>query len=220
MGNSKKDQIQETPQQRAMVEFALNRFQDWKQRWLPVQKNLMSQIQAAGKEGSAAREAAAGKTATDTTIQFAKAQGGVQKALTNTGASAGSSKFNLGVAGLGADQAKSKGLGLMVADQLVDDAYLQGLSAIAATGRGERATVADALGRSARQSSAQAAADAEAAMAERAGNAQVAGQLVGFGLQGALSKAPADTGFGSVPGGYVDPGTGNQFNNPSGFVPG
>lgn len=216
---SKKDQIQETPQQRAMAEFAVNRFQDWKQRWLPVQKHLISQIQAAGKEGSQAREAAAGKAATDTAMQFAKTQAGVQKALTNSGAGAGSSKFNLAVAGAGGDQAKSKGLGLMVADQMIDDAYVQGLSAIAATGRGERATVSDSLGRMARQSGAQAAADAEAALSQRMGNAQVAGQLVGFGLQGALSKTP-DTGFGSVPGGYVDPGTGNQFNNPSGFTAG
>lgn len=57
---SKKQEQQETPQQRAMVDRAVNLFQDWKQRWLPVQRNLRGQIQAMGKPGSQAREAASG----------------------------------------------------------------------------------------------------------------------------------------------------------------
>jgi hypothetical protein len=215
----KSNEVQETAQQRAMADYAINRWADWKQRWLPVQKHLTAQIQAMGKPGSAAREAAAGKVVTDTTMQFGRAQGAVQKALTNSGAAAGSSRFNLGVTGLGEDQAKSRGLGLMASDQMIDDAYVQGLSAITATGRGERAIVADSLGRQAQQSTRQAMADAEASATERAGNAALIGQFAGYGLQRAMSPGTAAGPTGSVPGGYVDPVSGNQFNNPSGFVP-
>lgn len=216
----KKQEQAETPQQRALVEHAVNQFADWKQRWLPVQKNLMSQIQAMGKPGSQAREAASGKATTDSAIQFNKAQGALQKTLTNTGAGVGSSKFNLAVAGAGEDQAKSNAFGKTIADQQIDDAYVEGLSTIAATGRGERAQVGDSLGRMATQSSRQAAADAEASATERAGTAGLAAQIGGFGLQrtlGALGTTqPVDTGFGSVPGGYnVD---GRQFNNPSAYM--
>jgi hypothetical protein len=215
----KSNEVQETSQQRAMAEYAINQWADWKQRWLPVQKHLTAQIQAMGKPGSAAREAAAGKVATDTTVQFGRAQGTVQKVLANSGARVGSGRFNAAVTGLGQDQATSKGLGLALSDQMVDDAYVQGLSAIAATGRGERAAVADSLGRQAQQSSRQAMADAEAAATERSGNAALIGQFAGYGLQRAMSPGAPVGPAGSVPGGYVEPITGNQFNNPSGFIP-
>src|SRR5882672_159894 len=212
----KKQEQQETPQQRAMVEHAVNQFQDWKQRWLPVQKNLMGQIQAMGKPGSQAREAASGKATTDSAIQFNRAQGALQKTLTNTGAGAGSSKFNLGVAGAGEDQAKSSAFGKTIADQQISDAYTEGLSSIAATGRGERAQVSDSLGRMAESSSRQAAADAESSAIDRASTAGLASQIGGFGLQQSLGSLGTTQPVGSVPGGYnVD---GRQFNNPSAYV--
>lgn len=214
----KKQDQKETPQQRAMVEHAVNQFQDWKQRWLPVQKNLMSQIQAMGKPDSQAREAASGKATTDSAIAFSRAQGALQKTLTNAGAGAGSSKFNLGVAGAGEDQAKSSAFGKTIADQQIDDAYVEGLSAIAATGRGERSQVGDSLGRMASNSSRQAAADAESSAMDRASTAGLVGTIGGFGLQQSLGSlgTTQPAGAGSVPGGYnVD---GRQFNNPSAYV--
>jgi hypothetical protein len=212
----KKQEQQETPQQRAMVEHAVNQFADWKQRWLPVQKNLMGQIQAMGKPGSQAREDAAGRASTDSAIQFGKAQGALQKSLANTGAGAGSAKFNLGVTGAGEDQAKSKAFGLTVADQQINDAYVEGLSALAATGRGERAQVGDSLGRMAAQSSRQAAADAESSAIDRASTAGLVGQVAGFGLQQSLGSLGTTQPVGSVSGGYnID---GRQFNNPSAYI--
>jgi hypothetical protein len=195
----------------------MNRWADWKQRYLPMQKRLISQITELGKPGSAVRESASGRAATDTTMQFAKAQGAVQNALTNTGAQVGSSKFNLGVAKLGEDQAKSRGLGMAMSDQLVDDAYVQGLSSIAALGKGERAQASDSLGRMASISGRQAASDAEIAANERAGNAALIGQFAGYGLQRAMSPTAPMQPTGSVPGGFnID---GRQFNNPSAWTP-
>ncbi len=73
---SKAGQVQETGAQRAQSEHAMELLQDYKQRWLPVQKKLASTIQQAGKEDSAARRMAAGKSsgsahAGDTVLQGA-----------------------------------------------------------------------------------------------------------------------------------------------------
>lgn len=220
MAGGGKNKVEETSQQRALADFAMNQLKGYKQRWLPVQKQLAQQIQSTGEKDSAARRAATGKASTDTTLQFTQAQGALEKTLANNRVNLGSSRAKLAISGMGADQAKSTGISSMIADQQIDDAYLSGLSALTTIGRGERAQVADSLGAQARQSSVQAAADAEASMAQRAGNMRVAGQLVGYGLGAAMGpKAPAsDTGFGSVPGGYVAP-DGRQFNNPSAYTP-
>lgn len=214
-----KSTVDETPQQRAMTEHALSQWADWKQRWLPVQQNLSKQIQSMGKEGSFERETATGRAAADVGTQFQRAQGALEKSLENSGAGVGSSKFNLSVSGLNEDKAKSRGLGMTSADQSIDQAYIEGLQALTAIGRGDRAQVGDSMGDLARNSARQAQADAEASLNERAANAQVIGQGVGFGLQQSMSKMTPDSGFGSVPGGYSAPGATARFNNPSGYIP-
>jgi hypothetical protein len=111
----------------------------------------------------------------------------LQKTLANNGVM-GSSRSKLAVSGLGDDAAKSKGLGITMADQQVDDAYTQALGALAATGRGERASVGDSLAQQATTSARQATADAQVSLAEREGNARTVGTLAGFGLQSGMSK--------------------------------
>src|SRR6266850_3449458 len=132
-------EIQETAQQKAMAEHAVNLMNDYRQRWLPVQQRLASQIEAEGAEGSAARKEATGKAATDVQMQFGGAQGALEKGLSNAGAAVGSSKSNLAAGGAGADLAKSKGLGGMIANEQINDAYTQGLGALMALGQGKSA---------------------------------------------------------------------------------
>lgn len=183
-------QVQETPQQKAMAEHAVNLMNDYKSRWLPVQQKLAGQIEATGAEGSAARKEATGKAATDVQLQFGQAQGALEKGLSNSGAAVGSSKSNLAIAGTGADIAKSKGMSGMIADQQIDDAYTQGLGALMATGQGKQATVANSLASQAQQSGFQSAADARASLAEREGTAGLVGQVAGYGLQSAMGSGP------------------------------
>lgn len=195
MSGGGKNQISETPQQRAAVDHAVNLMADYKQRWLPVQQNLAQHIVESGKAGSRERTAATGRASTDNAIQFSRAQGAVEKSLTGSGAAPGSAKFNLGVTGLGEDQAKSRAMGAVMSDQMVDDAYTKGLTALMATGRGERQQVGNALGDQATMSGRQAAMDAEAALQQRAGQAGLVGQFAGFGIQQGF-KTPTDQGPG------------------------
>jgi hypothetical protein len=183
---SKAGQVQETGAQRAQADHALALLQDYKQRWLPVQQKLASTIEQEGKEGSAARRLAAGKSSTDVAMQFDKAGGALEKSLSNTGAAPGSSRANLAITGLGSDAAGSTGMGHMMSEQAIDDAYTQGLGALTALGRGERATVGQNMSNMAANSAAQASADAASALATREGNAALIGQVGGFGLQQGL----------------------------------
>ncbi len=184
------DQVQETPAQRAMAEHAVLLMKDYEQRWLPVQQHLAKSIQAEGAPNSAARREAAGKAATDTNIAFGRAQGQLEKQLSNSGAAPGSSKANLAITGLGSDLAKSEGLSTTVSDQQIDDAYTQGLSALMNIGRGKAAGVSNSLASQANQSATQARADASASLAEHQGQAQLGGQLAGYGLQSAMAPGP------------------------------
>lgn len=179
--------VEETPQQVALAQYASDQMFDYEKRWLPVQKNLIAQAQDMGKADSAVRNRAEGRVAADSTAQFGAAEGALEKTLANNGV-LGSSRSKLAITGLGDDAAKSKGLGITMADQQVDDAYTQALGALAATGRGERAAVGNALNDQASSSARQATADAEAALADRAGKAQMVGQLAGFGLQSGMSN--------------------------------
>lgn len=220
----KADQAKETPQQRAMAELAIKQMADYRKRWLPVQRKLAENIQRAGKADSFERDAAAGRASTDTAVRFGEARGGMEAALTDAGAGPGSSKFKLATTGLGDDEATSRGLSYVASDQAIDDAYIEGLGALTAIGRGERAGAVRGMQDIADMSGRQASADAELSAQRRSGNAALVGQTIGFGLAGAMQapgaapKAP-DSGFGSVPGGFVAP-TGQQFNNPSAYTGG
>ncbi len=190
MGKKGSNQVEETSQQRALAEYARQQYADYKQRWLPVQKNLAAQIQEMGKDDGRVRVRAEVRASTDTAARFNQAEGVLEKSLANN-ANLGSSRSKLAITGMGEGQAKSTGLGITLADQQIDDAYTEGLGALAAIGRGERQAVGNSLARQADTSARQAEADAEMALQERAGNARTIGQFAGLGLQQGLGKLGA-----------------------------
>lgn len=187
----KSGQVKETPQQKAMAQVAMAQLADYRKRWLPVQRNLAETIKRDGAADSSARRQAAGQASTEGAVRFGEARGALESALTDSGAGVGSSKFKLATAGLGDDEATSRGLGFVAADQAIDDGYMQGLGALAAIGRGERANAMGGMARVADMSGQQAKADAEMSAQRRAGNAQMVGQLAGFGLSQAMRPAAA-----------------------------
>lgn len=203
------NQVNETPQQRALVNFALQQLQDYKQRWLPVQQSLGRQITEMGKPGSAEEKGAEGRATTDTSMQFAQAEGALQKTLANRGANVGSSRFKLATTGMGEDEAKTRGLGLTMADQQIQDAYTKGLASLTAIGRGDKAIVANGLADQAAQSARTAQASAETSAMERAGNAEMLGQIGGFGMQQAFGPSTPQSQLTVDPQGY-------GINNPYG----
>jgi hypothetical protein len=223
---SKAGQVQETGAQRAQADHAMNLLQDYQQRWLPVQQKLASTIEQEGAKGSSARQLAAGKASNDVAMNFDKAGGAVEKSLANAGVEPGSSRSNLAITGMGSDEAGSKGLNHLMSDQSIDDAYTQGLGALTALGRGERAQVGQNMSTEAAASAAQASADAQASLATHEGNAALIGQVGGFGLQQGMKgwNTPAASGTGiaghssgDVQGLFSNNGYGSTTPNPSGI---
>lgn len=178
--------VQETPQQRAMVELAINQLADYEKRWRPVQMRFAKQVGAMGADNSTARRAAAGAAATETTARFEQGRGALEAALAGSGAGLSSGRAKAALIGMGDDQATSRGMGLAGADQAVDDAYTQALGALASIGRGEKATATNAMAQQADTSARIAQNDAAMSAANRAGNMQLAGTVAGLGMGSAL----------------------------------
>lgn len=192
MGKSS-GETKETPQQAAMVERAQNQLADYKARWLPVQKQFARQIEGLKDSNSGERQRARGHAAVEAQAQFGRAQGALEKNLSNTGRGPGSGAFAMGNTGMAADLATSKGAGIAVADQAIDDAYVSGLSALTALGRGEKATAMQSGAQVAALSGRQASADAAASAAAQAGNMELIGTVAGYGLANAMKAKPTDT---------------------------
>lgn len=193
MGKKDQGQIEETPQQRAFAEIAAARMADYRQRWLPLQRELVADVRGMGRADSSERKQAAGVAVADNAIRFGEAGIGVEAALASSGGSPGSSKFKVGTAGMSDDQATSRGLGMAGADAQIDDAYLQGLTQIAAMGQGQAGRAIQGMGDVAAISGRQAATDAEISAQRRAGKYALAGQLAGAGLAYAMApRSPVD----------------------------
>jgi hypothetical protein len=179
--SGKPQQQGETPQQRAMTQLALDKVQDYKKRWLPLQKNLAQHIADMAPEGSQARREAKGIASNSTEAQFSGARAGLESKLAQTGG-LGSSKAKLAITGMGEDEAGAMGQGLTGADQRVDDAYVSGLNTIMALGRGQQGAAIKGTMDQATMANRQAQEDASLSLQNRMGNAQMVGQLAGTGL--------------------------------------
>lgn len=210
-------QVKETAAQIALADHAKQLMDDYQQRWLPVQKNLGAQIEAEGQPDSWQRTEAKGKANADSQMQFAQAEGGVEKALSNRGVAPGSGRFDLGVTGMGLDKAKSSGLNQMVSDERISQAYTEGLGAMTAIGQGQSAQVSNGMAQQARDSAVQAQADAQASMMGEEGTAGAVGTALGFAAQQGLKgwNAPPPVVMGSNPNGIN-----GTMNNPSAYVSG
>lgn len=194
-------QVQETSAQKALAANAQARMDDYKARWLPVQQNLAAQIQAEGKPGSWQRTEAAGKASTDTAMQFGHVQGAVEASLSNHGAAPGSGRFAAGVTGTASDAAKSSGLGQLISDQQITDAYTKGLGALAAIGQGQSAQVATSMEQQASASALQAQADAKASLEGREAVGGALGSAAGYGVQQYAAPGGHDSsGYPQLPG--------------------
>ncbi len=181
---AKAEKAGETPQEIALAEISMARLQDYRKRWAPLVTKLRDQVRADGAQGSQARRLAAGKATTDNEVRFSQAGDKLEAALTGSGAAPSSGKFKTAVTGLNTDQAAARGMSMVASDEAISDAYVQGLGRIAAMGRGQSSQAVEGLGAVARRSAQQAQQDAEIALAQRAGRAQLVGQVAGFGLGG------------------------------------
>lgn len=180
MSSPSAGQVQETPQQKVQMQVATDQMADWNKRWLPQLTNFSKQVDNEMAPGSSTREHAISLAGADTTARYGQAG---QQALATTAANGGigSAKQKLGIVGMGNDEATTAGMGSMEANQSVDDAGISGYKAIAALGRGEKATAVNAIDNEASLSGQVAANDAQNSVERNAGYAKLGSQVVGTG---------------------------------------
>lgn len=176
---SKGGKVEETAAQRAMADIGRQQMEDFKQRWLPVQRKLARDISAAGAEGSFQRRRAATMAGVDTSARFGQAAEKLDQQAAASG-SLGTSAHKLGITGMAGDQATSQSMSTLAADQSVTDQYVAGLGAVTALGRGEKATAMNGMAQAAAMSGRQAEADAQRSLDNRLGNMQLVGTLAGM----------------------------------------
>lgn len=214
MSGKNSNQIQETPQQQAMTDLAQKQVADYRQRWLPLQRNLASTITQMGAPDSRQRRQALSMSDAETTAQFGQAQDKLQANVGQTGG-LGSSKGKLAIAGLGEDQATASGLGKTQADQHIDDAYVQGLGSIMALGQGQKSSAISGMSDLATLSGRRAAVDAQNSLQDRIGNEQLVGTVAGMGMSGMGGHATdgMQASFSTTGAGSSGFGTGLAYGN-------
>lgn len=196
---SKSSEQGETSAQRAFTDVAKARFADARNRWQPVQQQVAAKIDASGAKGSFARQHATGQASTDNAAAFSDAG---LKAEAAAGASGefGNAGNKLAITGMGDDQATSRGLGEVRANQSVDDARISGLETVTALGRGQQATATNGMAQAAAISGQQAAADADLSLSRKMGYGQLAGKAIGAAAGYGLSRQSGISGNNDIAG--------------------
>jgi hypothetical protein len=180
---SDKGQLSETPQEKALADIGLAEFQNYTQKWLPLQKRSISMLEGMKESDSFERERARGRAATGVGGQVDEAAEQIESVDRGRGVDAGSSNFVMRQGKVGMERAKAVGLNMASTEDMMDDAYVQGLAGLVQAGRQQGNIALEGMGRSARIASANEQAGAMEGAARRAGNAELAGTLISSGVQ-------------------------------------
>jgi hypothetical protein len=177
-----KGTLAETPQEKALAQISIDRYRQYKQDWLPLQQRASEIVRRMGEKDSYERTRAVGRAATEAGGAFDEASDAVAIGEQNRGVNAGSSAFRMKQAELGDERAQATGVAMAGAENAIDDAYVQGLSAIMATGRNQSGQGIRGLGESADMAGRNAAAAAGVAAQRRAGNIELGSSIAGSAI--------------------------------------
>lgn len=183
MSRRNRGTVPETEAERALAELARQRFVDYQTRWLPVQMESAARLGRMHQEGSFERGQAKAMFGAETARAFTDVERGIEQRNWAAGVNPGSARAKLQSAGIQADRAAATGIGWSRADQIIEDAYVRGLSSLMAAGRGQRAATFDSAADAARLAQQSALSDAMASAADRAAAYQIAGSAIGFGAR-------------------------------------
>lgn len=180
MAGRNKGTVPETEAERALAEIARQRFADFQSRWLPLQAEAASRLRSMAQPDSFERRTAQGIFGAETARAFTQAERGIEAREWAGGINPASGRAKLRAAGMQADRAAATGIGFSRANQIIEDAYVRGMQALMASGRGQQASAASALGNVGVLAQQAAASDAAAAAANRATGYDLAGTGIGF----------------------------------------
>jgi len=174
----------ETAEERELAGIAAESYDDWRQRWLPLQQEFFEDMQ----DVEPRRMEALGSANADYAQAFGRAERGLESSLMAGSGGPGSGRFAMGLGGFSLDRAQSTGQGMADVDSLIDDQYAAGLQSLIDMGRGERSNALQGMSQAADVAQRQAFSDAQTAFSNRAANMNAIGTGVGlataYGLKG------------------------------------
>jgi hypothetical protein len=212
MASASSGTIAPTAAETSLAQIGADRFQDYTQRWEPLQMHLASQIEGMDQANSWQRQEAKGKAGAEVQTAFSQQENQVAGKQLTTGVNVGSQKFALGQTEMSTDQARDVGERENQGNDAVTRQYLAGLTSLTAIGRGQAATATQGMGVSTDIATRMATSDAMESAASRVGNEQLLGY--GIGVAGAAMSQP-----GGMSGGQWNQSGATYDNSNGAFTP-
>lgn len=179
MGGKKSDNtVPETALDREMATIGLDKYQNYKQTFQPLEKYAIGQVT---NNSDSQKRMAQGVTNANEEQQFGQAQGQVTAADAALGARPGSGKFGLGLGQFSADQGQAMGLAQTDSNLMSERNRTGNLQSLINIGQGQSGQALSGLATSAEASQQQAVMDARASVAAHQAVLNAAGTAVGFG---------------------------------------
>lgn len=180
MGKKDKGTIRESEAERQLMNISLDRYQQYKQKWQPIQQQAIRVVESMGRAGSMERERAVARSTGAAGAEYDDATAKVEGSLLDKEIGTGSSNFRVKQAAMGSERAKAQGIGGAAAEDTIDNAYVESLSGLMAIGRDQSGQAMQTLTRSAATAADNNRTAAGLSAAKRARNYAVAGQAMGI----------------------------------------
>lgn len=195
--SKKGDKPKETAEEKALAQIGLERWQDYQQRFVPVENaaigRVMDDINNPDMQGE-------GLANVSTQQAFSDLENQTTRGLTLRGARAGSGAFAGGLAGVNMDRVASSGLGQAGAYGMQRGINISNLQNLVGIGQGQATGALQGLTDVADAASRQAIMDARASAASRAALGQLVGTGAGYYFGSTYGNTP--TSNGTSPSGY------------------
>lgn len=183
--------IEQTPEEKALGEIAVNRWNDYQQRFVPVENEYIEAVQKTDSDFSEAR----GRTTSAVQQAFAPAEDDLSDNLFAQGITPDSGKGVTAMNALGQDRGLSMGTGLNETDVAVDNQHIQGLQNVVQMGQGQAAESLGGMGRVAADATQDSINRANQSYQNRQAGLHLAGTVAGAGTQAYMSRGPATQGL-------------------------
>lgn len=189
-GGGGSGRVKETPEERVLAQIALERWNDYQTRFLPLENRLFGEVRST--EGEYAQ--ASGFANAASAQAFDRNEPMIRKALFGSGARAGSGQFMDALSEQAANEVLSEGMNQVDTQQGVADQEVRGLQNVAALGRGQAGTAQALQSGAASQAGRQAQVDAQISLQNGLNRQQGLGTVAGIGTAYGLGRSgPATT---------------------------
>lgn len=185
---------QETPEQtaeeKALGEIAIERWNDYQNRFVPIEDQYIEDVQKTDADFEDAR----GRTTAAVNMAFDGAEDKVKQNLFASGVAPDSGQFIDAMDGISEDRGLSLGTGLNESDIAVDTQHLKGLQSVVQMGQGQAGDAITGMGNVAADATRDAIERAERSFENRQAGLHLVGNVAGAGAASYANSSSGGTG--------------------------